>query len=344
MADEYHRGSQSCPYEALELPWGYISDRIGYRRTLVLSFSFLLVSKIVFFGADSFSLFLLERILLAIAFSALSGVDIAYLHRCGATHKELAQYQGCMFLGLLAVAFVFPFLAEVYAQSASLTIVSHLFALLCILLLPRERGAEDHCALPMVSLGKTITTLTANKQLLLYFRGNTMLFGINQVVTILPVQKCYDHIRIPLSMFGFPFLLLVGISSAGSLLSAPLSARIGAFGATVSAFLLSFAGLLLLSSLHGVVIVLLGAVLIRLGSILVQPLYHAVTAKACEGSDLATSLSLNSLLGSSLELFLILALGFLAGKNVSLSLQIAGGLLIGALGALYFCRSILEKP
>lgn len=125
---------------ALELPWGYISDRIGYRRTLVLSFSFLLVSKIVFFGADSFSLFLLERILLAIAFSALSGVDIAYLHRCGATHKELAQYQGCMFLGLLAVAFVFPFLAEVYAQSASLTIVSHLFALLCILLLPRERG------------------------------------------------------------------------------------------------------------------------------------------------------------------------------------------------------------
>lgn len=171
-----------------------------------------------------------------------------------------------------------------------------------------------------------------------------MLFGINQVVTILLVQKCYEHIGIPLSMFGFPFLLLVGISSAGSLLSAPLSARIGAFGATVSAFLLSFAGLLLLSSLHGVVIVLLGAVLIRLGSILVQPLYHAVTAKACEGSDLATSLSLNSLLGSSLELFLILALGFLAGKNVSLSLQIAGGLLIGALGALYFCRSILEKP
>ncbi|HKM08350.1 MAG TPA: MFS transporter [Sphaerochaeta sp.] len=82
---------------ALELPWGYISDRIGYRRTLIISFSFLFVSKIVFFGADNFSLFLMERILLAIAFSALSGVDIAYLHRCNAGHKELGWYQGSMF-------------------------------------------------------------------------------------------------------------------------------------------------------------------------------------------------------------------------------------------------------
>ncbi|HKL56812.1 MAG TPA: hypothetical protein VJ854_00310 [Sphaerochaeta sp.] len=35
---------------ALELPWGYVADRIGYKRTLSLSFLFLFVSKIVFFG------------------------------------------------------------------------------------------------------------------------------------------------------------------------------------------------------------------------------------------------------------------------------------------------------
>ena len=69
---------------ALVLSWGYVADRIGYKRTLSLSFHFLFVSKIVFFWANSFSLFLIERLLLAIAFSAHSGVDIAYLHRCGA--------------------------------------------------------------------------------------------------------------------------------------------------------------------------------------------------------------------------------------------------------------------
>ncbi len=328
---------------ALELPWGYISDRIGYRRTLVLSFSFLFVSKIVFFGAHSFSLFLLERILLAIAFSALSGVDIAYLHRCNAGHKGLGWYQGNMFLGMIAVALVFPFFSEVYAQSASLTIVSHLFALLCILLLPRERRAEDHCSLPMVSLGKTITTLAANKQLLLYVCGNSMLFGINQVVTLILVQLCYVRVGIPVSSFGIPFLLLIVSSFSFSSLSAPLSARFGAFPTTILSFGLSFAGLILLSLLQGVVTVLLGVVMIRIGSVLVQPLYYAVTTKACEGPDLATSLSLNSLVGTSAELVLTLALGYLAQIHLALSLQIAGFLLVGALGALWYSRSILEQ-
>lgn len=328
---------------ALELPWGYIADRIGYRRTLILSFSFLFVSKIVFFGANNFFLFLLERILLAIAFSALSGVDIAYLHQCKAGHKELAQYQGSMFLGLFAVALVFPLFTEVYTQSALLTIGSHLCALLFILLLPREGRAGEASSLPKRSLVKTITALVRNKPLLLYVGGNSMLFGINQVVTLLLVQLCYLEVGLPLSLFGIPFLLLTGISSAGSLLSAPFVARIGALPATVSAFFLSFAGLLLLSSLHAVVVVLVGAVLVRVGAVLVQPLYFSVTAKASDGAALATALSLNSLVGSCMELVLTLILGFLAETNLALSLLIAGGLLIGALGTLWYSRSILHE-
>ena len=328
---------------ALELPWGYISDRIGYRRTLIISFSFLFVSKIVFFGADNFSLFLMERILLAIAFSALSGVDIAYLHRCNAGHKELGWYQGSMFLGLLSVALVFPLFTEVYTQSAFLTIVSHLCALLFILLLPRESRIENDFALQKKSMAETITTLVQNKPLLLYVGGNTVLFGINQMITLILVQLCYVRVGIPISMFGFPFLLLVGISSVGSFLSASFATRLGAFPATVSAFLLSLAGLILLSSLHGVFVVLLGAVLIRLGATLVQPLYFSVTAKASEGSDLATALSLNSLLGTCVELFLTLVLGFLAEKNLALSLQIAGLLLVVALVAIMYSRSILRR-
>ncbi len=328
---------------ALELPWGYIADRIGYRRTLVLSFSFLFVSKVVFFGADSFSLFLFERILLAIAFSAISGVDIAYLHRCKAGHKELGQYQGSMFLGLFAVALVFPLFTEVFTQSAFLTIVSHFFALVFILLLPRESTGDDFSSLPKVSLVKTISVLAKNTTLLLYVIGNTVLFGINQMVTVFLVQLCYKRVGIPLSMFGLPFILLVVSSFCFSYLSAPLVAHLGGFAVTVCAFVLSCMGLVLLSSLQGVVVVLLGTVMIRLGATLVQPLYFSITAKASEGSDIATSLSLNSLLGTCIELFLTLILGFLAEKNLALSLQIAGGLLVGSLGAIWYSRSIFHE-
>ncbi|MBI9094611.1 MAG: MFS transporter [Sphaerochaeta sp.] len=328
---------------ALELPWGYIADRIGYKHTLVFSFSFLFISKIVFFKANTFPLFLIERILLAIAFSALSGVDIAYLHRFKASHKELALYQGSMFLGLMAVAFIFPLFSEVFSQSAFFTIVSHLLALLFIILLPRETQGENSSSLPKVRLVKTIGSLVQNKALLAYVGGNTVLFGINQMVTLILAQLCYVRVGIPISLFGLSFFLLVVVSFGSSLLSAPLVSRFGAFRTMVFSFVLSLVGVLLLSSLRGVVEVLVGVVLIRLGATLVQPLYFSVTAKVSEGSDLATSLSLNSLLGTSVELFLTLVLGLVAEKNLFLSLQIAGVILVIAMVAIYYGRSVMAE-
>lgn len=328
---------------ALEIPWGYVADRIGYRRTLVASFSLLFISKIVFFSATSFPLFLIERILLAIAFSALSGVDIAYLHSYKAGQKELGHYQGSMFLGLLVVALVFPLFTEIFVQSAFLTIVSHLFALSFIQLLPREKRGGVEGAHPKTSLQETIGALAKNRKVLFFVIGNTLLFGINQMVTIILVQLFYARVGIPLSMFGLPFLLLVVSSSLCSYLSAALVARLGGFPLTAFAFMLSVVGLLLLSTLGGVVVVLLGSVMVRMGATLVQPLYFSVTAKASEGRALATSLSINSLLGTCIELFLTLVLGFLAEKSLALSLQIAIGLLILALGLIYSSRSLLTE-
>lgn len=51
----------------LELPWGIIADRIGYRRTIILSAIFYLLSKIVFWVASGYWMFLMERVLLSVA-------------------------------------------------------------------------------------------------------------------------------------------------------------------------------------------------------------------------------------------------------------------------------------
>lgn len=328
---------------ALEILWGYVADRIGYRRTLAVSFSLLFISKIAFFCATGFPLFLIERILLAIAFSALSGVDIACLHSYKAGQKELGHYQGSMFLGLLVVALVFLLFTEIFVQSAFLTIACHLFALSFILLLPREKRGEVEGAHPKANLQETIGALAKNRKVLSFVIGNTLLFGINQMVTIILVQLLYARVGIPLSMFGLSFLLLVVSSSLCSCLSAALSARLGGLPLTAFAFMLSVVGFLLLSTLGGVAVVLLGSVMIRMGATLVQPLYFSVTAKASEGRALATSLSINSLLGTCIEFFLTLGLGFLAEKSLALSLQIAIGLLILALGSIYSSRSLLTE-
>ena len=65
---------------ALEIPWGILADRIGYRLTMGLCCFFYFISKIIFWKAWSFQDFLLERIFLSIAVSGLSGVDITLLY------------------------------------------------------------------------------------------------------------------------------------------------------------------------------------------------------------------------------------------------------------------------
>ncbi|MDD4007154.1 MAG: MFS transporter [Sphaerochaetaceae bacterium] len=64
---------------ALEIPWGTLAEKIGYKKTLMICSLLSLVSKIMFWKADSFLLFLLERIVLSFALAGISGVDYAYI-------------------------------------------------------------------------------------------------------------------------------------------------------------------------------------------------------------------------------------------------------------------------
>lgn len=65
---------------SFEVPWGWFADRFGYKTTLIISNILLFISKIVFFTAHSFFMFLLERVLMAVAFAGISGCDIALLY------------------------------------------------------------------------------------------------------------------------------------------------------------------------------------------------------------------------------------------------------------------------
>lgn len=65
---------------ALEIPWGIVADKIGYKRTMVFCCGLYFISKIVFWQASGFGWFLLERVLLSIVIAGLSGVDSSILY------------------------------------------------------------------------------------------------------------------------------------------------------------------------------------------------------------------------------------------------------------------------
>jgi MFS family permease len=326
---------------ALEIPWGYIADRIGYRLTLVLSFFLLFVSKIVFFNAFSFSLFVFERILLAMANSASSGVDTAYLARFDSSQKTFARYRSFQFAGLVMVACLFPLFREVYVDSAFWTIVTNGLAFVCIFLLPRERKQEIR--LPEKDTGSLLVVLRKvlkDWRFLIFVGSASLLFSVNQVVTVFLVQVSYRQVGLEDSFFGYPFIALVLVSFLSSLCSARLTDSLGKNNALVFCFSLSILGILLLVWQSGIVIVLLGVLLLRFGASAVFPLVVSIEANQTQGKQSATILSIYALVSETIELVVTLILGYLADKNLQLSLLVAGGFALIGLIALYLGRKL----
>jgi MFS family permease len=326
---------------ALEIPWGYIADRIGYRVTLVLSFFLLFVSKIVFFNAYSFSLFAFERILLALANSAASGVDTAYLARFDSSQKTFARYRSSQFAGLVMVAFLFPFFKEVYVESAFWTIVTNGIAFCFIGLLPRER--QKKVGLPekgTVSLQSVLGNVIKQWRFLIFVGGASLLFSVNQVVTVFLVQVSYQQVGLRDSSFGYPFFALVLVSLLSSQCSVSLSNSLGKGNALVFCCILSILGILLLVWQSGIAIVLLGVLLLRFGASAAFPLVVSIEAQQAEGTTSATILSIYALVSETIELVLTLILGYLANRNLQVSLLVAGGFTLIGLVSLYLGRKL----
>lgn len=94
----------------LEVPWGALAEKIGYRRTLVICNGVYLLSKVVFWQAEGFGSFLAERILLAVALAGVSGVDSGVLYvscKAGDSHRVFGIYESLQTAGLLLAAFVY---------------------------------------------------------------------------------------------------------------------------------------------------------------------------------------------------------------------------------------------
>ncbi len=64
-----------------EIPCGIITDKIGYKRTIILSMGLMLLARIQFIYANSFYFFTIEAILEAISISFMSGTMNAYIYQ-----------------------------------------------------------------------------------------------------------------------------------------------------------------------------------------------------------------------------------------------------------------------
>lgn len=114
---------------ALEMPWGVLADRIGYRKTMIITCAVYFVSKVVFWKADGFGGFLLERVLLSVVMAGMSGCDISILYlssREGESQKVFGIYQSFGMAGLLTASLSYSlFIGTNYRLAGFLTMAAY---------------------------------------------------------------------------------------------------------------------------------------------------------------------------------------------------------------------------
>lgn len=317
----------------LEIPWGVIADRIGYKLTMVLCCGLYFISKIVFWQATGFWWFLLERIMLSVVIAGLSGVDTSILYlSCdeGKSLKAFGIYNSLQTAGLLIAAVCFSaFIGENYKLAGGLTAVSYGLAAMAALWLTEVKPRESH-AICMNEFEALLKQTMKTTHLLLFLVGVAFLSEIHQTITVFLNQIQYEKCGLSASVIGYVYIA-VTLAGLCGVFSARLSKKTGTklagalfySVALISCVVLAFTGKAE-SSIGGIL-------MLRISNSLFQPFQLELQNKQIFTSNRATALSINAMIIDSIGAGTNLAFGALAEVSLSITFLFGAGLCVAGL-------------
>ena len=302
------------------------------------------VSKIIFWQSQSFGGFLLERALLAVVLSGISGVDTSILYlSCGEknSHRAFGIFEGLGAAGVLFSAAVYTvFIGESYRIAGFLTVISYGIAALL------SFGLTEVRQVPKVqkrSLGYFFALLKEtvfDRRLLLLIVATGLITEVNQTVTVFFNQLQYTKAGMSVRLISAVYIL-VTVSGLLSVLSAPLTKRLKpkSFGTLLfavcgfSCFMLAFT--------ENAFVSVFGVLLVSVSFRLFFPLGTQLINEAITTDDRATALSMGTLITDLIGVFTNLVFGKLADDNLSTAMRFGGILCI--LGLLLYLISFVKK-
>lgn len=308
---------------AMELPWGLLAERIGYRKTMVASCGFYFISKIVFWWAEGFGAFLLERLALSAALAGFSGVDQSILClSCGEAdgHRAFGLYDACATAGLLLASGIYAaFIGDDYRLAALATAVCYGLALILSLGLveiqpegARDRVAIKHfCALFRQTLRK--------RRFLLFLLGFALYREAVQMATVWLNQNQYLRCGMTSSGIGWAYVCvtLLTLSSAAS---KRLTRALGERRFMAAGFLLSAIGCVLMGFARSAWLCVACVGAVAASGALLRPLASALANRQVDSACRAAQLSIFAVLQDSVAAGADAALGRVADFKMNAAL------------------------
>ncbi|CAB1245511.1 MFS transporter [Ruminococcaceae bacterium BL-6] len=307
----------------LELPWGIIADKIGYKNTMIFCCALYFLSKIVFWRADRFAAFLLERIMLSVVVAGMSGVDISILYLSseeGKSQKIFGIYNNLQMAGLLFASLVYSvFVRENYRFAGFLTVVSYGIAALISAGLVEVKSASGTQEIHLKGFLAIVRSTVQNKRLLLFLLGVALLNEAHQTITVFLNQLQYVKCGLSDAEIGYIF---IGVTISGmiGIFSERLTRRLGIGLLTAILYGMAVTACIILAAVSSAWLSVVAVGLLRISFSLFQPLQMNLQNEQVITQNRATELSVNSLLIDCVGVGTNLIYGKLADVNLSAAL------------------------
>ena len=321
----------------LEVPWGVVADRIGYRKTMCFCSGLYFVSKLVFWQANGFAGFLLERILLSVVLAGYSGVDTSILYLSCRGHESqrvFGIYHSMSMVGLLLAAGVFSLNAQENDSHAALLTV-HSYGIAAVLSLGlaevKETGERRIQREPFRT---TLWDTLRNRSLLWFLLAMALLSETHQMVTVFLSQLQYERCGLDHGAMGVLYMAAAVLGLLG-VCSVYITNRMGQGPSLVLFGSLAAFSCVTLALTSNAVPSILGILTLRLSHTLLQPLQSELQNRQIQTENRATALSIHSMVLSSLAIGIELLFGVLADRSLPVSLLFGGVLCVLSLPCLF---------
>lgn len=298
----------------LEVPWGWISDRIGYKKTLIIVNTLFFISKIVFNFANSFMMFLVERLLLSVVLAGLSGCDTALIYgsiKEKDSQKTFGRYHAMGTLGFLFAAVISSIVVPISMDlTASLTIIPYGIAALLTFLLVEVKTSNSE----KVHLLSHFNDIFNKPGVLLLVISVAIMAEITQAITVFLNQVKYLEVGIHPGYFG----LIIGIVQIGRLLSArayKLTRHLGNEKTITFLMIVLIMCIMVLIYASSSILSVAAVFLIAMSMALIIPIQITMLNKTIT-SNRATILSIYSMIGGSIGAVLNIFIGRISEFNI----------------------------
>ncbi len=312
----------------LEVPWGILADKIGYRRTMIICSWLYFASKIIFWQAKDFTGFLIERLILSVVYAGLSGVDSGILYlSCGGkeAQKVFGQYDSFGMLGLLIAAVVFSvFVKDHYQLAGLLTVFSYGAAALLSLGIRevRETKPEER---EENAFRQSLKETIGNGTHLLFLIAVGLLFETHQTITVFLNQIKYESCGLNDTAIGiiYGIATLLGVTGFCSVF---VTKRLGRIRSLSLFSLLPLTACLLLAFTNTAGPAVIGVLTLRISDTLFRPFQEKINNDQIRTKNRATVLSIYSMIVSGVGIVTNLIFGFFSDRSLTAAFLFGGGI------------------